>query len=100
MIITDAITFLEFEWSEGFLYSIRQGIFVVEQGKDFVLKLNKIALENSETLNRRFVSLLWYIPQFLEWQKERLESSGINMDEYRQVSNSVLNTVEEILGVP
>jgi hypothetical protein len=96
------LAFLEAEWSkpEGFLGRAREGLFDSQRGDEFVEKLQRIRLQDGDRIDRRLVSLLWYIPTFLRWQKERISESGGDTIAFERLSNRVQTVVEGILGVP
>jgi hypothetical protein len=55
--------------------------------------------EEQEDIPRRLVSLLWYIPLFMEWNAEGV-SNQISRDEYSHCKTLVENELERILGIP
>jgi hypothetical protein len=93
---------LEAEWSkpEGFLGKAREGVFDQRKGADFVAMLKSIKAPTENTIDRRLVSLLWYIPNFLSWQKERVAEKGGDTVAFDQFANQVQGIVEAILGIP
>lgn len=95
------ITSLENAWAEnGFLWKVRQGDFNDHEGEVFIKLLLSIKLNPDEPLNRRFVSLIWYLPLFLSWQTERVIENGGNRLLYETFTNKVSGIIEDILGVP
>lgn len=47
------------------------------------------------------IPLLWYLPNFLNWQKERLVNARVINDfQYEKFINQLDNALESILGVP
>jgi hypothetical protein len=44
--------------------------------------------------------LLWYVPGFLRWRKERIAEKGGDIIAFEQLINHVQGVVEDILGVP
>ena len=66
---------------------------------DFLALLQAISFGEEELIPRRVVSLLWYIPLFMEWQKERVEGA-IGLKDYRNKKTLIENELERILGVP
>jgi hypothetical protein len=93
---------LETEWSkrEGFLGKAREGNFDKRQTDAFVTTLESIELSEESTIDRRLVALLWYVPGFLRWQKERVADKGGDIVAFEQLINRVQGVVEDILGVP
>lgn len=96
------IQLLEAEWSksDGFLGLAREGQFDPKDGDKFTEKLKAIKLSDDNILDRRFVSLLWYIPLFLSWQRERVAENGGDVVSFEKIKNEVQAIVEDILGVP
>jgi hypothetical protein len=44
--------------------------------------------------------LIWYIPIFLQWQEQRVIRNGLDSAAYQGFVTGVVNTLEEVLGVP
>ena len=99
----ELIDLLEKEWEldTGFLGRLRQGFFDEEGCRRCQATLERVVLEAraAENLPRRLVSLVWYIPLFMTWQRARVRET-VNPNEYERVTNSFEAKVEEILGVP
>jgi len=93
---------LESAWSEpdGFLFKVREGSFDEEKGANLVSLLKSIKLPKEDTIDRRLVALVWYIPIFLTWQIERVVEGGGSASAFRRFSNEVHAIVEDLLGVP
>ncbi|HLY73918.1 MAG TPA: hypothetical protein VKU80_07335 [Planctomycetota bacterium] len=93
---------LEGEWSEphGFLYTIRQGTFSAAQAESLLKTLGDIKAGDKQVLERRLVSLVWYLPIFMSWQKVRVLEAGGDGTAYDRLTNQVLGLIQEILGVP
>ena len=51
-------------------------------------------------LPRRVVSLLWYIPAFLGWQRDRVAEAEGDLDALDRAEVEIRNELERILGVP
>jgi hypothetical protein len=97
----DLINSIENEWDfdTGFFGLLRRGEFDLDKYNRLLVILKKIKC-TEDVINRRLVSLVWYIPLFMEWQAERVQSSGVKLSEYEKSINKVQNLVERILGVP
>jgi hypothetical protein len=92
---------LEAEWgSDGFLGQLRLGKFTSEGAARFLLLLREIDIDEQVAVPKRALSLLWYLPSFLAWQRERVEEKGGDMNVYAHFLTDVLNTLEDVLGVP
>jgi hypothetical protein len=93
---------LEREWEldDGFFGQLRQGRFDIERLNRLIRVLDAIDLEDDFTVDRRLVSLLWYVPPFMEWQKERIGEAGGDLVEFEKAINQVLTSIERILGIP
>ena len=99
----ELITLAEREWDldSGFLGKLRQGQFDRQAYGRFRQMLEKVRTEtrDADQLPRRLVSLIWYVPQFMYWQVQRVKGS-ISLEEYEKAVNEMSSAVEEILGVP
>lgn len=100
MKMSESVEVLESAWSEedGFLFRLRVGEFETAKSASFLATLRKIDADQDNVLNRRAVSLLWYVPLFLEWQRERIDKKY--WSELNLLITSVTNEVERLLGVP
>src|ERR1700761_5158348 len=99
MITQKQLTELDASWEigVGFLGKLRDGRFDDKLYENFMRLLENINFEG-DTVPKRAVSLLWYIPLFMEWQKERLTSRPTN--EYNKIKTKIESELERILGVP
>lgn len=96
----DLLQKLEACWDcDGFLDHVRRGTFDPEEGAEFHSLLQSIELPEESLIPKRLLSLLWYLPSFLEWQKERVAEKG-NGETYEKFVAHTLNILEEVLGVP
>lgn len=102
MEITSAIAEVEREWDfdSGFLGRLRRDEFDTASLNRLLRVLKLIHTEKDIFINRRLVSLLWYMPLFMEWQKERVHEAGCDMAAFNKAINQVQSQVERILGVP
>jgi len=102
MNINHVLCVLEQEWDfeDGFLGRLRCGEFEVAGLHRLLAVLETISLNDSEDINRRLVSLLWYMPLFMEWQKERVQEEGGDRLALENAINQVQTQVERLLGVP
>ncbi|HEX3627408.1 MAG TPA: hypothetical protein VH280_18535 [Verrucomicrobiae bacterium] len=92
---------LESEWDvDGFLWNVRQGYFSPDDGQKFLSFLKQIEIDDNAEIPKRLLSLLWYMPSFLEWQKERVGERSGNRAAYERFVTEVFNTLEIVLGVP
>ncbi|WP_420571650.1 hypothetical protein [Kordia sp.] len=91
-------------WDEkGFLFQIRNNRNVdFDLGNNLVDDLKKFTLEtNSNLINYKLVRLIWFIPIFLTWQKDRLISTDeITLKKTEVLINKINNEVIKILGCP
>lgn len=102
MNIQSAIDELEKEWDleAGFLGNLRQGIFSTEKLERLLNTLQTIELSDLKQLDRRFVSLTWYIPVFMIWQREDFVKQNKDIFELDLAINKVEGQLEIILGIP
>jgi hypothetical protein len=97
-----AISQLEKEWEleTGFLGQLRMGVFDPAGLERLEQILQSIEIDEQALLPRRFVSLTWYIPLFMDWQREWFEERGGDEGQLGPASGKILGLVQEILGVP
>ncbi len=99
----ELIALIEAEWDldNGFFGRLRQGQFDPAGHSRCKQALDRVRREvrNADTISRRLVSLVWYIPLFMSWQTERVKGS-VQAQEYERVANEIQKIVQEILGVP
>lgn len=96
----DAVERLEESWDlDGCLWSLREGQWDREGAEGLLSLLRGVTASEAADLPRRFVSLTWYLPIFLEWQLPRL-SDPAQVSELGSFITSVRNEVERLLGVP
>jgi len=69
---------LEAEWDEpeGCLWKLRQGIYDPAGIERLERQLKSIDLGDAPLIDRRLVSLVWFIPTFMVWQRPRVEEAG------------------------
>lgn len=101
MIFEQIIEQLENEWDrDGFLGRLRQGKFDPVEGDKFLEFLEQINLSEVNSVPKRFLSLIWYLPIFLTWQRDRVSDVSSNIEEYEKFITNVHNSLEESLGTP
>ena len=93
---------LEFEWEteHGFFWQLRQGAFSEEDFQRAFGRISSIPDFENSMIDRRVVSLLWYVPLFMQWQSDRILVNGGNAEAYRKAVTAMTNEVERLLGVP
>lgn len=99
------IEVLNKNWNEnGFFKKLRYPSEIdFSQGNDLLENLKSFSINPETTfLNRDLVRLLWYIPQFMDWQKERLADKNTenNYKLYLALSGQISEQVERVLGYP
>ncbi|WP_341839420.1 hypothetical protein [Chitinophaga caseinilytica] len=88
------------DYEEGFFGRLRQGFFEEELYQNFIGILKRITIRTEETMiPYDLVHLLWYVPLFMEWQRERVVRVMSN-EEYEIKKTNVENELERIFGVP
>src|SRR5262245_54674866 len=102
MDVSLVISKLEREWDldGGFLGLLRNGKFDAAKLSRLILTLKQIRFRDGDAISRRVVSLLWYMPIFMEWQRERVEECGGDLKKLDRASDRVLGQLERSLGVP
>ncbi|MCX5747315.1 MAG: hypothetical protein NT062_33020 [Proteobacteria bacterium] len=93
---------LEAEWSPdgGFFWELREGRFAASGFERALAKLRAITIEEEAVLPRRLVSLLWYIPLFMQWQVERMREGNGDLTAYTHAATLMENEIARLLGVP
>lgn len=93
---------LEEQWDldHGFLGRLRMGQFDPQRLAQLVRILDGIDLQGAVTVNRRLVSLLWFMPMFMSWQDKRVQDAGGDLAGYRKACCDIENSIIRILGVP
>jgi hypothetical protein len=88
------------EWDKpnGFLGKLRDGYFD-PQGLERLVALLR-SVKPDEKLERRLVSVIWYIPLFVSWQDERVQKRGGDMISFRKAENLLLEIIQDLLGIP
>lgn len=102
MEMSAAIRALEEQWDipDGFFYRLRQGDYD-PRGTVLVENiLRSLAIDEEMRLPRRFVSLTWWIPMFMEWQAERVREAGGDAEAVLRDSVRLRNALDEVLRVP
>jgi hypothetical protein len=66
----------------------------------FEALLRLIAVSEATTLPRRFVSLTWIVPSFMEWQIERVLEKGGDVEALKQDITKLRNVLNDLLGAP
>ena len=93
---------LEEQWDipNGFFYRLRQGDYD-PRGADAVERiLLSIDVDDEAQLPRRFVSLTWWIPTFMEWQVDRVREKGGDAESLKRDIIRLRNALDKVLGVP
>ena len=93
---------IEDEWNEpnGFFFRLREGEFDAASSGRVIDVLNAIQIGEVAYIHRRLVSLLWYMPIFMEWQVERVKKCEGDTESLTKSIVHIRNQLEIILGVP
>ena len=93
---------IESEWEaeEGFFWKVRQGNFEIAEGRRALSKVAAVPTLTDQAIPARLVSVLWFVPLFLEWQVDRVRENGGNVAEYKVLIDRFFAGIERILGVP
>lgn len=94
----DDILALEQIWDNVF-DKIRNREFPEEQAAEALRVIRHIDC-SQDCLSKRMVSLLWIIPIFLSWNKERCIENGASEEVYTKFSDQVTELIVDKLGVP
>jgi hypothetical protein len=88
---------LEYDRSEGFLGRLRSGTFDPAGAQRLLGLLGSLDLADGP-VDRRLVQLLWYMPIFMQWQKDRLSEADATAT--KETLNEVMSILENVIGVP
>ena len=93
---------IESEWEPetGFFWKIRQGEFRKDEFDRALAKFAAVPGMSGEPLPARLVSVLWYVPIFMQWQIDRVRERGGDLPAYEIAMAQLGNEVTRILGVP
>ena len=98
--VDDVVAAIDECWSEsGFLYRVRAGAFDEKSGEEFLEMLRSMDLERETSVPVRLVKQLWFLPLFLEWQKERVEELGSG-PAFKRFRNQLFSVLEDVVGFP
>lgn len=87
-------------WESGFFFEIRSGIFRIDEYEKVLMALKGISAHPMNSMEKELITLIWIIPTFVTWQKDRLLSNGMDDELYTAIYNSLYNECENILGIP
>jgi hypothetical protein len=90
------------EMEGGFFYEVRNRKFDLKKGTKLHHSLKSFELNVKSTIDRNLVRLLWYIPIYLEYQKDILKSVLIEEEylDYIKLANGIQEEIERLLGYP
>jgi hypothetical protein len=88
----------QYDLEDGFLGKLRSGSFDAGKAAELLDTLRELDLGDATVVDRRLVSLLWYMPLFIEWQGRRLPDD--DQAKLNEVLNFVTTELQRILGVP
>ena len=91
---------LEVLWS-GPLFRLRAGELSAADVDEVLSVIRAVGVGDADqVVDRRLVSLLWYLPLFVGWQSERVSERGGDSVLFARLLDGVTTEVERILGVP
>jgi hypothetical protein len=92
---------LECAWDDsGFLGEFRAGLFDRAKAEEYVAALEAIPEPKGETIPRDLVRIIWFVPQFMEWQHERAIGRNADPTILNVYTERVRTEVMRILGAP
>ena len=97
------VVFLETQWADGELFDrLRVGVFSQQQAGVFLecLRTAHLPLNEDGVVPVRLLSIAWFIPLFLTWQKERVAEASGAVDDYARFLDEVFNILTDVLGAP
>jgi hypothetical protein len=101
MIPESVVEQLDEAWDDesGFLGRLRFGTFDESAGERYIELLQGLP-EISDDFNPRVVTLIWFAPQFIEWQCDRVAKSDSERSKIQRIATGVHEAVSEVLGIP
>ncbi len=99
------LTSLDEAWDEGtgFLGKLRAGVFDEGLGNAYVELLRRVPAvftPGQEAMSAELVKLIWFSPQFIEWQIERATNGEAERARLQRIADKVYEAVSEVLGIP
>lgn len=83
----------------GFFFLLREGVLNYEEGKELLRVLKNISFDDDEYIPRDAVKFLWYIPTFLDFNKENVEDHN-QYEDFLLLKASIEEEVVRILELP
>ncbi len=98
----EVITRLQHHWDfdAGFFGLLRRGEFDQAKLDNLIRDLQLTSMDSLSEMDRQIVSLIWIVPLFMVWQKERVSEKSSDAANYEKAMNQVLEAVAKILGYP
>ena len=84
----------------GPLTRARDGRFTLEDDRMIRRVLESLDVGKSDVIPKKLVTQLWFIPQFMEWQTERVSSHADNYNGYANLCSWVGSRIGVLLGEP
>jgi hypothetical protein len=103
MNLSAEIQSLEALWQPGgggFFSEVREGRFDRAAYRRALDTLGAIRLPEGAALPRRLVSLVWFIPLFMGWNRPRVIEAGGDAAAYDEAATAHEDAVERLLGMP
>ena len=66
----------QWENADGFFFKFRFGTFDKDECKKTLDIIEEIEFGRHNMIDRKIVDLIWFVPLFLEWNKERVIENG------------------------
>src|SRR5690242_10426225 len=90
---------LDQEWLEGgFLHKLRDREFDpvgYVRLENILNGIRQLDDQSNPLIDRQLVRLLWFIPQFMEWQTERVINAGADA----RLVNGACSNIREMVGI-
>ncbi len=99
-----AIQLLEKEWDNnneiGFFAELRNGSFNIEKFERVQDILKSIEVPAGESIDKRFVEVVWFIPTFMRWQQDGWRIDKKDTKLLDEAISYVEQRLTTILGLP
>ena len=102
MNIADSIRLIENEYDleTGAIGKLRGLEYDKEGFERLIAILKEIEIDDDLKIDKRFVSLVWYIPIFMIWQARAIENDSSAANEINNDSEKIAHILFELIGYP
>jgi hypothetical protein len=102
MKIADSIKLIENEYNleTGAIGKLRRLEYDQAGFERLIAILKDIEKDDDPKIDKRFVSLAWYIPIFMIWQTRAIKNDSVVEEEINRDSEAITHILFELIGYP